>query len=154
MIEYALKPLWDPDIPLELFMPKTEANNFREYLRNATITQLAGGASCKDEFVGDCYGTGGICLPKYDPESGVYDFECANPEREGRKGLFEYDVYVFGLEVKDYGDRTSNFPTWWGHHTPSYAPPQIRRQNGIFGYNQATIEVSGEDDTTPRVCEF
>lgn len=158
MIEYALRPLWDPKIPLELFMDKEEATSFRAYLRNATVTQLASGNSCQDEF-GDCYGNGGICLPKYDPELGIYDFVCENPTRVGRTGTFAYDIYVFGLEVAEYYGESPDpkvpYPKWWGHHTEllatgnvsylarianatSEAPP-IPRQQGIFGYNKVDV---------------
>jgi len=69
MIEYALKPLWDPKIPLELFMTKGEAVNSREYLYNATVTQLASGNSCVDVY-GDCYGNGGHLSAKVRPGNG------------------------------------------------------------------------------------
>jgi hypothetical protein len=142
MIEYAFKPLWDPTIPLELFMSKEEADKFRMYLYNATMDQLAAGTSCKDT-VGDCYGNGGICLPKYNPQTGVYLFQCENPAREGNAGTFEYDVYVLGLEVAQYGNNQPGYPKWWGHHTPSFprrSPPfAYPRQQGIFGYNQVEM---------------
>lgn len=153
MIEYALKPLWDPKIPLELFMTKGEAVNFREYLYNATVTQLASGNSCADAY-GDCYGNGGICLPKYDPETGTYEFVCENPTRQGQLGTYEYDVYVFGLETGEYHgknpDSKTPYPNWWGHHTPVLATGKVAnlpngaivpipRQQGIFGYNQVNV---------------
>ena len=57
---------------------------------------------------------GGICLPKYDPETGTYEFVCENPTRQGQLDTYEYDVYVFGLETREYHgknpDSQNTFP--------------------------------------------
>lgn len=128
-------------------MLREEADNFRKYLFDTTVAQLANGTSCQDT-VGDCYGNGGICLPTYDPQTSVYAYQCENPAREGNAGTFEYDIYIVGLEVAQYSNNQPGYPKWWGHHTPSYPkffPPyaQYPRQMGIFGHNQVEIFESG-----------
>jgi len=141
MIEFALKPLWHPDIPLELFMTEEQDKNFRTYLHDATVTQLQFGSSCQDA-IGDCYGNGDICLPKYNPNVGAYIYVCENPGRANQVGSYEYDVYVLGLEVSQY-DPEPGYPNWWGHHTPTVPKwsdgTRLTRQYGIFGYNEIEV---------------
>lgn len=139
-------------------MPKGEADNFREYLYNATNAQLANGTSCADQFGGDCYGNGGSCIPKYNPESGVYNFQCENPRRAGKVGDWEYDVYVIGLEVAQYFNSQDGYPKWWGHHTENlptspyyYYPGKLPTQHGIFGYNQVKVS---QDQTDLGTCKW
>lgn len=80
-------------------MTVDEAYAFRIYLWNATTTQLAQGNNCITSDGGDCYGTGGVCLPRYNSELGVYSFTCDNP-LEDLSFNYEFDVFVFGLEVR------------------------------------------------------
>lgn len=145
MIEFGLKALWDVTLPLETFLTPQEADNFRNYIYNATITQLAAGDSCKTASNVDCYGSGGLCTPVFDAIKGVYSYECLNTVEPNDK--YTFDIYTIGLEIPQsfeydtpgqYGRGPGITPEFYGHHTHNYHP-DLLSTSGAFGYNSAVI---------------
>ena len=72
MIEYTLLPLYDPILPLESFMSKTQADRFRSALQNATE---AGWAAYQGCLVSNNCTT--YCQPDLDDATPAVTYTCA-----------------------------------------------------------------------------
>ena len=63
IIGFTIKPLWDPEIPLEYFLSSVSANRFRNYISNATETMMNYTANCLNDQGQNCTASGGTCVP-------------------------------------------------------------------------------------------
>lgn len=76
IVGFNIRPLWDTAIPIELFLDNTTAANFRNYLANATATQLEIASSCLDSNGQNCTANNGTCVTNLNQQNGTYAVTC------------------------------------------------------------------------------
>lgn len=78
VIEYSLRPLYDPAIPLESFMSISQAQTFRSALRSATEAAWAKAGVCSTNCTA-LYGANGYCVPQADIAGATVAYSCQGP---------------------------------------------------------------------------
>lgn len=101
MIGFNLRPMWDEQIPYDLFMGVEDAARFRGYLQNATQTMMALAGSCTDDAGKSCKDLNGTCITNLGAQqNGVYNFTCVPPtlENQGPSTDETYDFLVYVIK--------------------------------------------------------
>lgn len=117
MIEYTLRPIYDPAIPLETFMTSNQARTFRQIIKNGTeigwalnlecnlrcFTSVTNPSTGQEEIVT------GICRSQFDPVTLKIGYFCQLPALKTAAttpSLYSWTIYVWGVKSKDTFDMT------------------------------------------------
>lgn len=77
VIEFSLRPLYDPEIPLETFLSRDLATAFRNALKTVTEYEWDQTAQCNQ--LPFCASVGGVCIPNPDRTSKTVSYQCVTP---------------------------------------------------------------------------
>lgn len=122
MIEYTLRPIYDPAIPLETFMTSSQAKSFRQIIKNGTEIGWALNLECNracfttvtDPNTGVDEIVTGICRSQFDPVTLKVGYFCQLPALKTAAtapGLYSWAIYVWGIKSKDTFDMTFADPS-------------------------------------------
>jgi hypothetical protein len=79
VLEYLLRPLYDPAIPLETFMTRRQAVAFRAGLKDATERAWAGAHNCTIACERQSPAAQGFCRSESDPTNRSLAYVCEQP---------------------------------------------------------------------------
>jgi hypothetical protein len=79
VVEYTLRPLYDPEIPLETFLSAQQASAVRSALKNATEDAWTSARQCLTGCISPDSGEAGFCASHVDKVAGTVSYECELP---------------------------------------------------------------------------